>query len=600
MSFVGQLELAFLLAGTFQTASPSRGTARAIVGLLTIYLRNLWEMVRASITTEWRSYRAWILHDFVATNLIGLRTDEVLTLGFESINDVNYSDWLLRHAAVPEGAEHTVRSVLCQFAYDACFAFEGGDATSPRAGDKPLRGSANMEAGTMLRGGSRLFLGYKGSIDWLFQVGRGDALVAPMYELLARRGVRFAFFHEVLGLDLDDGRGDVESIRMERQVNLSVGEYQPLNVVKGVPSWPSEPLYAQLREGAALQARRVNLESRCSDWKGQDLELRRGRDFDDVILGITIGALPALTGAPSAANPKWQAMLEGVKTTRTFGYQTWLNQSESQLGWSRGPIRSDTGCEPTCMEAEATPVVAFEAWPAGAVPRNLTCFGGVMDDDPHEPPSPAPEYPETQDERVAAEARDFLDRHARHRLTADGSGFDNLYLAGAWIKTGLDCGCMEATVMSGMQASRALCGHPRVVAGEGAVSAGVVHAGTSAPGASGFVEFCRQLPDEERARLHASIPMLLGLVAHADGAFDRLERSAVARVMDEQVRWRLGDDFRWSAAARLDAGEKPSRSRSPARRFDRGRTEPPWRRCSRSPSRWAAPATRVLRCAPLP
>jgi hypothetical protein len=54
----------------------------------------------------------------------------------------------------------------------------------------------------------------------------------------------------------------------------------------------------------------------------------------------------------------------------------------------------------------------------------------------------------------------------RYRLATDGSGFSNLFLAGDWIRTGLNAGCVEAAVMSGMQASRAICGHPAVIAGE--------------------------------------------------------------------------------------------------------------------------------------
>ena len=48
----------------------------------------------------------------------------------------------------------------------------------------------------------------------------------------------------------------------------------------------------------------------------------------------------------------------------------------------------------------------------------------------------------------------------QYRLGADQSGYENLFLAGDWVKTGLDAGCVEAAVMSGMQASRAICGVP--------------------------------------------------------------------------------------------------------------------------------------------
>ena len=54
----------------------------------------------------------------------------------------------------------------------------------------------------------------------------------------------------------------------------------------------------------------------------------------------------------------------------------------------------------------------------------------------------------------------------KYRLAADESGFLNLALAGDWIRNGIDAGCVEATVMSGMQASRAICGVPKVVIGE--------------------------------------------------------------------------------------------------------------------------------------
>src|SRR5439155_5238851 len=42
------------------------------------------------------------------------------------------------------------------------------------------------------------------------------------------------------------------------------------------------------------------------------------------------------------------------------------------------------------------------------------------------------------------------------RLKSGESGFDNLFLAGDWTKSGLNVGCVEAAVMSGMQAAQAI------------------------------------------------------------------------------------------------------------------------------------------------
>jgi uncharacterized protein with NAD-binding domain and iron-sulfur cluster len=52
------------------------------------------------------------------------------------------------------------------------------------------------------------------------------------------------------------------------------------------------------------------------------------------------------------------------------------------------------------------------------------------------------------------------------RLRSDESGFSNLKLAGDWTRNGIDGGSVEAAVTSGMQASRAICGSPRVIQGE--------------------------------------------------------------------------------------------------------------------------------------
>jgi uncharacterized protein with NAD-binding domain and iron-sulfur cluster len=46
----------------------------------------------------------------------------------------------------------------------------------------------------------------------------------------------------------------------------------------------------------------------------------------------------------------------------------------------------------------------------------------------------------------------------KYRLRSDESGYDNLVLAGDWTDTGMNAGCIEAAVMSGLQAANALLG----------------------------------------------------------------------------------------------------------------------------------------------
>jgi uncharacterized protein with NAD-binding domain and iron-sulfur cluster len=52
-----------------------------------------------------------------------------------------------------------------------------------------------------------------------------------------------------------------------------------------------------------------------------------------------------------------------------------------------------------------------------------------------------------------------------HRPGAVVPGLSNLLLAGDWLRTGLDSGCVEAAVMGGMQASRAISGYPASIPG---------------------------------------------------------------------------------------------------------------------------------------
>jgi uncharacterized protein with NAD-binding domain and iron-sulfur cluster len=49
----------------------------------------------------------------------------------------------------------------------------------------------------------------------------------------------------------------------------------------------------------------------------------------------------------------------------------------------------------------------------------------------------------------------------KFRLRPDESGYDNLVLAGDWTDSGINAGCIEAAVMSGLQAANAVLGRGR-------------------------------------------------------------------------------------------------------------------------------------------
>lgn len=516
------------IAGRLVDAAVTRRLAGALLGevarlvadLVKVFVRLVWAWVKDRIDDDWDSYRSWILLDFAASNLCGLLTDDVLIRGFDHLNDTNYLDWWMSHGAVPEGSLVTARSSFGQFPFDLVFGYRHGDSTSEPPPDRPVRGQPDMEAGTMLRGMLRFLLAYKGAPEWMFQAGCGEALVAPMYQVLARRGVRIEFFRRVRRLRLDDSRRFVEAIEMEQQAT-PIGTYEPLFDVKGIPCWPREPFYEQLVEGEALKRGRVDLESSWTDWRGRDLVLRRGEDFDDVLLGISLGALPEIAAELIEASPAWREMVRRVETNRTMVFQAWFGRELDALGWRLPTLNADSGTQPFNLATSMDPIIERESWPADARPACLIYFSGVAPDDPAQPAPPDPAYPIEQHRRLRATIVEALEtgtkgflpdasdpkgfdwsvlwcpRHpeargearldeqywrvnidgseryvlsvtgsSAWRLAAGASGFENLYLAGDWLRTGLDCGSVEAAFMSGMQASRAIAGYPREVPGE--------------------------------------------------------------------------------------------------------------------------------------
>lgn len=474
------------------------------------------------------------LFDLIIAAAKGLLAEGVFTghKTYADLDGVELKVFLKAHGA----HERSLRSAVLRGYYDIAFAFKDG---------KTDYASENSGAGTALQALLRMCFDYRGAFMWEMQAGMGDTIFAPYYEVLRKRGVRFKFFHKVRALELSSDHSRVERILIDRQVDLvdlapgAGDEYQPLVDVGGLPCWPTQPLYAQIKQGEALQKgppphdRPYNLESSWSGWTpvgevlGADGRpgLLAGQDFDYVVLGISLAALPALCEALGDARAAWKAMVKGVETVQTQAAQLWLSKSIWDMGWERrrGDERTvaDAYEDPFNSWADMSHLIPHEQWPASATPQTLIYLCGPATDEPP-PPNAGPEYPRAQHARVRQAAVDWLNRYTggvwpkatkpgsggldwdlvmaagqyadkpaedsqyyrinidpteryvqtiagttRYRLPAGGSGFDNLALAGDWTDTGFNVGCVEAATMSGMQAARAISGYPRTVIGEG-------------------------------------------------------------------------------------------------------------------------------------
>ena len=321
---------------------------------------------------------------------------------FDRIEAQDLRAFLRRHGA----DERMLGASIVRFMYTGTFADHIGQ----------------LAAGTALAAVIR-FLGYKGSMVWLMKAGTADTVIAPIFQVLEARGVRFRFFHRVAEIH-PSPRGDIERVTVHEQVKLAVDRYRPLvplPVAGGVlDTWPERPRYEQLDpdQAKALEERGVDLESPWAAWEPyRTHELVRGADFDALILAIPIRALEALCPKIIAEQPAWSRMLGAIGTTGTMAMQLWLSRSLEELGLPRelmrgGPAPATVSYAPPLSAwSDASVVLDYERWPAENRPVTVAYFTGALPV-PDDLRSVAPgEVQSGALEHVRDEARRWLDEH---------------------------------------------------------------------------------------------------------------------------------------------------------------------------------------------
>jgi uncharacterized protein with NAD-binding domain and iron-sulfur cluster len=362
----------------------------------------------------------------------------------------------------------------------------------------------------------RAFFTYRGAFFWKMQSGMGDIVFAPLYEALRRRGVRFEFFHrlENVGIDWTDNP-HVSTLEFDVQARLRSSDgYEPLVDVHGLPCWPNQPLWDQLEDSDRLRQERPNFE-RFFEPRGENRRLLQvGDDFDLVVLGVGIGAIPHVCREIVQRDPRWRSMVDHVKTVATQSFQVWLTADMQELGWTDHTINVSGFVEPFDTWADMSHLAAEESW--SDRPRAIAYFCSTLPDLEALPPRERVDWIAVTHERVRRNAVAFLNRDIGHlwpnargadggfkwQLLADPRGrtppsgasderlfdsqfwlgsvnpsdrytlslpgsliyrispldrtYDNLTIAGDWTDCGFNAGCIEAAVMSGMLAAHAL------------------------------------------------------------------------------------------------------------------------------------------------
>ncbi len=418
--------------------------------------------------------------------LLGMLDSRVFEQGFDPLDRWEWSYWMSAYGAWTS----SLKSGLVRGFYDYVFAYDP---------DK----TPTVGAGTSTRAFLRLVFAYKGSLFYKLNVTMGEFLIAPLYEMLLKRNVKFQFFSRVDKLRLSADKKSIAGIDIGVQAKLINPTYQPLiSTPDGhFKTWPNRPDYDQLQDGPhiyeVLKQDGQDLESPWNAWgiiETKPLTVADD-DFHKVILGISVGALSDICSELcSEPSLRWAGMVDNVTTCPTIASQLWMKKTAAELGWSTDDSVVTAFAEPLNSWGDNSQLIAQEVWPA-APPKSLGYLVGNFYPNAKPPPPNAPSpYPVTQLQRAMASVDDWINNSAaalwpgfvradlahapyvrvnlapsdryvqsvpmslEHRLKPDGSGLDNLFLAGDWVRIGINAGCIEQAVLGGRAAARAITG----------------------------------------------------------------------------------------------------------------------------------------------
>jgi len=463
--------------------------------------------------------RSVILTDLAITIVVGLLLD-VLPYGgdFDRV-DEEVIGWLRRHGA----GEATLQSEYARVLHAMSFAYAAGNPQAPATA-----------AGPAIRALLSMLFGYRGAFLCLALRKRGVRFeFFHRVKKLALSADKTSVDSIELGVQATPA--DARTYPYLRWVKNSpcwpnrpeidlLAERDQIRRVEHDTGYPVDFESAWSPWGPACEKSLTLKQGKASD--------REGQTFDRIVLAISLGALPGICGELIEADPGWRAMVREVGTARTQAFQLWLTKSLTESGYP-GPSPLMTTYErPIENWADFSQTLAAENHDSPE-PKQVAYFCGPLS---NHPPAPAPytsyDFPAQMKERAFGEMRTFVQKHLRHllpgvcpqggldyaylhapagqtgeqrlraqyyganvnpsdlyvlslpgttsrRLRSEESGFDNLALAGDWTFNGLNVGCVEAAVMSGMRAAQAILGRPLGIAREAHLDGMALADGTS-------------------------------------------------------------------------------------------------------------------------
>jgi uncharacterized protein with NAD-binding domain and iron-sulfur cluster len=431
-----------------------------------------WQALSPFVALSDELRRLWIAVWFTATNLSGMIEDDILKPphDFTVIDHMDYRQWLqTRSAPVAAPATLAWNSPPVDAIYDLAFC-----------------NNRQLSAGTVLYNSLHIALGYKGNLSYKMNAGMGEIVFVPLYLALKNKGVKFKFFHDVTALRYKEDPVTherwIDSVEFTKQ-DPDNPPYAPLvdfavTLPDGTPgllqAWPHTPTDTFTAAPAAHT-------------------IHKGTDFEVVVLGIGVGALKTLCADLTAVDANFDQMTTQIQTVPTQSMQVWLDKPMNQLSASSN-VMFISGPRPFNSWVDMTPNLSGrEPWPPGGGPQAVVYFCDeyvdqvgmtpqqIVDDtagnflqnhvtaiwptfawaDLHDPNGGINQARlAAQYLRANVDPSDgyviFAPNTNEYRLDPGHSGFRNLALAGDWVRTRLNSGCVEAAVLGGNAAAAAI------------------------------------------------------------------------------------------------------------------------------------------------
>jgi uncharacterized protein with NAD-binding domain and iron-sulfur cluster len=456
--------------------------------------------------------RLRILYDLAFAMARGLLSDEVLFGGFEAIDDIEWRDWMSNHGCDPV----SLQSAVVRGCYDYAFVPEGkgiGAGTATLLGLRfvlAYKGSV-LHALTEPMGDNIIAPFYRClkkrgvKFEFFCRVKKlelstsepaVDRVVLAQQVLLANSAEEYKPL-----VARHDGRPSWPS------------EPDPTQIVDGndLKGFDLESAWTAWQDAIPERV----LRRRTPDREADEEDM-----FDIIVLAMGFDGLKTACVDLRERLPElWGNFLDRIESAQTAALQLWLIPDTGALGWP-DPDTALTAFEEPGDSWQVAPLPSWEnntrlihlERPRKNAPRSLAYFCGTFPDArPIPRPGSDPDFPEREKRRAGAAFKrwmnnrlgvlwpnavagtplrfrwDLLEAPAnahgarrldhqffkvnidpseryvlsvpcstQYRLRPDGSGINNLYLAGDWVRSGVNAGCIEAAVIAGRMTARAI------------------------------------------------------------------------------------------------------------------------------------------------